>query len=125
MRKNFDPQLRLDSPAVLDAQLNVHCRDEIVPILWALQHLYGQPKVRASIRASTATRLPRTPDRPSSLAPRRSSPRRCSAASTTRTGASPPERAHRKSQSGTRRFAGHRGTTWRFAHPEQLPARPE
>ena len=54
MRMNFDPQRRLDSPAVLDAKLNVNCRDEIVPILRALQHLYGQPEVRASILALIA-----------------------------------------------------------------------
>jgi IS5 family transposase len=46
MRKAMESQLRLDCQAVADVALNPHCRDEIVPILAALQHLYTQPAIR-------------------------------------------------------------------------------
>ncbi len=49
MRKAFDPQLRLDGCPVLQVQLNLNCRDEIIPILHALQHIYSQPKLRDEI----------------------------------------------------------------------------
>jgi IS5 family transposase len=49
MRIPFDPQLRLGSNPVLDVQLNTNCRDEIIPILAALQHIYGQPALRDEI----------------------------------------------------------------------------
>ncbi len=49
MRKAFDRQSRLDSQAVLDVRLNLNCRDEIVPILKALQHVYSRPKLRDDI----------------------------------------------------------------------------
>lgn len=38
------PQLRADP--IAQVQLNLHCRDEIIPILRALQHLYCQPPLR-------------------------------------------------------------------------------
>jgi hypothetical protein len=46
MRIPFDPQLHLDCTPVLDVQLNTNCRDEIIPILAALQHIYCQPALR-------------------------------------------------------------------------------
>ena len=49
MRKAFDRQRRLDAAAVHCVQLNPNCRDEIVPVLRALQHLYSQPQVRDAI----------------------------------------------------------------------------
>lgn len=49
MRKPFDAQRRLDCSAVVDVELNVNCRDEIVPILKALQHIYSQTSVRDEI----------------------------------------------------------------------------
>jgi len=49
MRKAFDPQGRLDCSTVVDVRLNLNCRDEIVPILRALQHVYSQPQVRDEI----------------------------------------------------------------------------
>jgi transposase, IS5 family len=49
VRIPFDPQLRLGSNSVLDVQLNTNCRDEIIPILAALQHIYGQPALRDEI----------------------------------------------------------------------------
>jgi transposase, IS5 family len=49
MRVSFDPQGRLDCNAVLDVSLNLNCRDEIVPILKALQHIYSEGQVREEI----------------------------------------------------------------------------
>jgi hypothetical protein len=49
MRKAFDPQRRLDCPAVNQIRLNFDCRAEIIPILLALQYIYGQPKLLESI----------------------------------------------------------------------------
>src|SRR5664279_6577306 len=46
MRIPFDPQLHLGLTPVLDVQLNTDCRDEIIPILAALQHIYSQPTLR-------------------------------------------------------------------------------
>ena len=54
MRKAFDLQRRFDSQAVLDVRLNLNCRDEIVPILKALQHVYSQPKLRDDILGAIA-----------------------------------------------------------------------
>ena len=42
-------QLRLDSTPVNQVQLNVQCRHEIVPFLLALQHIYGNPKLREEL----------------------------------------------------------------------------
>ncbi len=49
MRKAFDRQRRFDSQPVAGVRLNLNCRDEIVPILQALQHIYSQPKLRDDI----------------------------------------------------------------------------
>ncbi len=49
MRKAFSDQRRLDCRGVLDVELNLHCRDEIVPILRALQEVYQQPELRKRI----------------------------------------------------------------------------
>jgi hypothetical protein len=46
MRVAFAQQPRLDCPPVDAVPLNLNCRDEIIPILRALQHVYGQPQVR-------------------------------------------------------------------------------
>jgi len=43
MRKPFSSQQRLDCKSVLDVPLNLECRDEIIPILRALQHIYSKP----------------------------------------------------------------------------------
>lgn len=45
MRRDYPRQLRLDCPAVLAVVLNRNCRDEIIPILRALQHLYRDPSL--------------------------------------------------------------------------------
>jgi len=49
MRKPFSEQSRLDCQAIPDVRLNFNCRDEIVPILAGLQHIYGQPQLRNEI----------------------------------------------------------------------------
>ena len=49
MRRAFDPQLRLDCPPVPEVSLNTQCRDEIIPILRALQHLYSDAHQRSTI----------------------------------------------------------------------------
>ena len=54
MRKAFEPQQRLDCRSVLDVQLNLNCRDEIIPILRALQYIYSQPKLRDDILQAIA-----------------------------------------------------------------------
>jgi transposase, IS5 family len=49
MRRRFNPQPRLDCPPVNEVKLNLNCRDEIVPILRALQHIYSDSKLRREI----------------------------------------------------------------------------
>lgn len=49
MRKPFSSQQRLDCSTVLDVPLNLECRDEIIPILRALQHIYAKPALRNEI----------------------------------------------------------------------------
>ena len=70
MRIAFDPQRRFDCPPVLEVRLNTSCRDEIIPILKGLQHIYSQPELRdklldgsrfgtSSNEFPSATRAPR------------------------------------------------------------------
>ena len=54
MRKAFDRQRRLDCPPVRKVSLNLNCRNETIPILHALQHIYGTRKVRDSILGAVA-----------------------------------------------------------------------
>ncbi|MFQ5344074.1 MAG: ISNCY family transposase [Anaerolineae bacterium] len=54
MRKAFDKQRQFGCQSVRDMQLNLNCRDEIIPILAALQHIYLQPQLRDSILALVA-----------------------------------------------------------------------
>lgn len=54
MRKAFDRQQRLDCPSVSGIPLNLNCRNETIPILRALQHVYSQPAVRDSILRAIA-----------------------------------------------------------------------
>jgi len=49
MRKAFSRQGRLDGGRVLDVELNLNCRHEIIPVLRALQHIYATPQVRDEI----------------------------------------------------------------------------
>jgi IS5 family transposase len=54
MRKAFDRQQRLDGQPIAHLQLNFNCRDEIIPILAALKHIYLQPKLRDAILRAVA-----------------------------------------------------------------------
>ena len=49
MRVAYQEQSRLDCPPVNAVSLNLNCRDEIIPILRALQHVYGQVQLRREI----------------------------------------------------------------------------
>src|SRR5436309_12357020 len=49
MRLAFQEQPRLDCPPVDAVPLNLNCRDEIIPILRALQHVYGNAPLRREI----------------------------------------------------------------------------
>ena len=49
MRKAFSKQTRFDCRKVTDVKLNLDCRDEIIPILFALQHVYREGKTRDKI----------------------------------------------------------------------------
>ena len=43
------PEQRLDCLPISDVTLNLACRDEIIPILRALQHLYGNAQLRREL----------------------------------------------------------------------------
>ena len=49
MRKPHSNQTRFDCHAVNQVQLNLNCRDEIIPILRCLQHIYSTPTLRQEI----------------------------------------------------------------------------
>ena len=49
MRKPFSTQTRLDCATIGEVQLNLKCRDEIVPILAGLRHIYSQGQLRDQI----------------------------------------------------------------------------
>ena len=49
MRVAFQEQPRLDCPPVDAVPLNLNCRDEIIPILRALQHVYSDVALRREI----------------------------------------------------------------------------
>ncbi len=44
VRKAYSTQLQFDSVVISDIQLNLNCRDEIIPILRSLQDVYKQPE---------------------------------------------------------------------------------
>jgi IS5 family transposase len=54
MRKAFDRQRRLDCPPVTEVPLNLNCRNETIPILRGLQHIYSRPAVRDPILRAIA-----------------------------------------------------------------------
>jgi transposase, IS5 family len=54
VRKAFDRQQRLDRPSVTKVPLNLNCRNETIPILRALQHIYSRPEVRDVILRAIA-----------------------------------------------------------------------
>jgi transposase, IS5 family len=47
--RSATPPPRLDSPPISEVKLNLQCRDEIIPILKALQHIYGDEERRREI----------------------------------------------------------------------------
>ena len=47
--RSATPSLRLDCPPIAQVKLNLQCRDEIIPILYALQHIYGDEQRRRKI----------------------------------------------------------------------------
>ena len=49
MRKPFSTQARLDCATIGEVQLNLKCRDEIVPVLAGLRHIYSQGQLRDQI----------------------------------------------------------------------------
>jgi len=49
MRKPFSTQTRFDCQTIPEVKLNLNCRDEIVPVLYGLQHIYSQPRLRDEI----------------------------------------------------------------------------
>ena len=44
MRKAYSNQLRLDTVPIRNVELNLQCRDRIVPVLRALQGVYADSK---------------------------------------------------------------------------------
>ena len=48
------PSVRFDCPPVLEVRLNTSCRDEIIPILKGLQHIYSQPELRDELLDAVA-----------------------------------------------------------------------
>ena len=49
MRKSYSTQLRLDSPPIDQVELNLGCRDAIIPVLRSLQHVYSKPDLTEKI----------------------------------------------------------------------------
>jgi IS5 family transposase len=49
MRKGISKQIRFDCRAVENVKLNLNCRDEIIPVLRGLQHVYSNPILRNKI----------------------------------------------------------------------------
>ena len=49
MRRSYSAQHRFDCDPVTAIQLNLECRDEIIPILAALQHIYANAELRAEL----------------------------------------------------------------------------
>lgn len=51
MRLAYPQQFRVDTPAISQVELNLECRDELIPILVALKYIYSCPEVRDRILA--------------------------------------------------------------------------
>ena len=54
MRKAFEAQRQFGRQPVENIVLNFKCRDEIIPVLAALQHVYSQPQLRNNILGAVA-----------------------------------------------------------------------
>lgn len=60
MRISFSSQLRLDCNSIERVQLNTGCRDEIIPILAALQYLYSNIPLRERVLELVASDVNKT-----------------------------------------------------------------
>jgi len=49
MRKAYSNQLRLDTVPIRNVELNLQCRDRIVPVLRALQYVYSDSELTGRI----------------------------------------------------------------------------
>ena len=49
MRKSHSTQRRFDCEAIENVELNLQCRDEIIPVLFALQHVYRNTELREKV----------------------------------------------------------------------------
>lgn len=63
MRLPFNSQPMLEDVAVVDVDLNTNCRDEIIPILRALQYVYADARLRTEILALIEQDVNRTTSR--------------------------------------------------------------
>src|SRR5260221_4769941 len=52
VRMTYPKQTRFDCPAIDAVELNLKCRDEIIPILRALQHVYADDQLLDDILAA-------------------------------------------------------------------------
>lgn len=57
MRKAYSPQRRFDSSPIAAVQLNLECRDEIIPVLVGLQTLYTDNALRNKVVKTVAADL--------------------------------------------------------------------
>lgn len=49
VRKHYQRQHRFDSSPIASVELNLECRDEMIPILLGLQHLYTAANLRMKV----------------------------------------------------------------------------
>jgi len=57
VRKHYQQQHRFDASPIASVELNLECRDEMVPILFGLQHLYTDTKLRRKVVSLIANDL--------------------------------------------------------------------
>lgn len=57
MRSAYSNQMRLDIEPVVNVELNLGCRDAIIPVLAGLQYIYSKPEVRDEILRLVANDL--------------------------------------------------------------------
>jgi len=57
VRKHYQQQHRFDASPIASVQLNLECRDELVPILLGLQHLYSDTKLRRKVVSLIETNI--------------------------------------------------------------------
>jgi len=57
VRKHYQQQHRFDASPIASVQLNLECRDELVPILLGLQHLYTDTTLRRKVVSLIANDL--------------------------------------------------------------------